>query len=506
MPALSEEHRTKLDTIVSRMVSNGEPRENIQTVVNDFKAKYGTVEPAQPKDAGFLSTLGKDIAALPGAIYNVSQHPVEFLENTLDRHAEQFRKAGESFQAGRKSGYWGDYSQAAGHALAGALPFIGPAAAEAGEEIGEGRYGEGAAHAVELLAPMAVRPALSGVNSARAAVAARMAELPEAQLGKVLPVAKAVGRNLPGVKRVLNTIEDIKKVLNTGEGAGTKVKPPQPHETLEFSMEGAPQPGTAPLPPGQISPITAEELMQAERARAAGISPVDPSQWKPLAPRPKPVMITPEPLPEIPPRQPVWSGMGSPTQAEIPQLQPITGALPSGRVPGPAPIPPETPITPRTKPAWASLPDVKPAALPDSTPITGNLPSGRVPGGIQNQTTVVPPAPGNAVADVPVQSAVTPIKPVVTEIPKAYQGMGSSLGKMAYEKDSIIAKYLKAQKYSPEDWMAMTLDEQNALIAKAGKEAKRVFKPFSKSPQGLGRDAAQGVSHIHSLLSELYGR
>lgn len=44
---LSEEHRAKLDNIVSQMQSNGESDNDIQFVVDDFKTKYGT-SPKQP--------------------------------------------------------------------------------------------------------------------------------------------------------------------------------------------------------------------------------------------------------------------------------------------------------------------------------------------------------------------------------------------------------------------------------------------------------------------------
>ena len=41
---LSEQYRSKLDTIVGQMEANGESPENIRFVVNDFKQKYGEYE------------------------------------------------------------------------------------------------------------------------------------------------------------------------------------------------------------------------------------------------------------------------------------------------------------------------------------------------------------------------------------------------------------------------------------------------------------------------------
>ena len=57
---LSEEHRAKLDGIVNQMVSNGEPEENIQWVVNDFKSKYSGNESAEEPAAESESGLDWD--------------------------------------------------------------------------------------------------------------------------------------------------------------------------------------------------------------------------------------------------------------------------------------------------------------------------------------------------------------------------------------------------------------------------------------------------------------
>src|ERR1700744_4112605 len=48
-PALSEESRKKLDTIVSQMAANKETDEAIKTVVEDFKKKYSAPSVSLPK-------------------------------------------------------------------------------------------------------------------------------------------------------------------------------------------------------------------------------------------------------------------------------------------------------------------------------------------------------------------------------------------------------------------------------------------------------------------------
>lgn len=48
-PVLSEERRSKLDSIVNQMIQNKEPEENIRKVVSDFKSKYAVTIPELPK-------------------------------------------------------------------------------------------------------------------------------------------------------------------------------------------------------------------------------------------------------------------------------------------------------------------------------------------------------------------------------------------------------------------------------------------------------------------------
>jgi hypothetical protein len=64
----------------------------------------------------------------------------------LPAQADQARKAVTDLQAG-------DYSSAAGHAGAAALPIVGPAAANAGERIASGDTAGGIGEAIPLLAP-----------------------------------------------------------------------------------------------------------------------------------------------------------------------------------------------------------------------------------------------------------------------------------------------------------------------------------------------------------------
>jgi hypothetical protein len=79
-------------------------------------------------------------------------------------HAEQIDKAKQAWSEGR-------YSEALGHGGAAALPIIGPAAAAAGERIGEGDVAGGLGEGVGLLIPVAGARAVGGVTKAARAVA-----------------------------------------------------------------------------------------------------------------------------------------------------------------------------------------------------------------------------------------------------------------------------------------------------------------------------------------------
>jgi hypothetical protein len=116
---------------------------------------HGT--PMKPKDS-FFGTLLTDVANLAAPIMQAGLHPIEAVKQLpqvggqiVGQQKEMFRKAAEE----RKQGH---PIEAGGYELAGTLPVVGPAAAQAGEEFREGRWRTGAAHTVELLAPEAAKP------------------------------------------------------------------------------------------------------------------------------------------------------------------------------------------------------------------------------------------------------------------------------------------------------------------------------------------------------------
>jgi hypothetical protein len=126
--------------------------------------------------------------------------PIETGKAVVGAMGEQWEKA---YHAGSE----GRYSEMVGHAAAGSLPLIGPAAAAAGERIGSGDVAGGLGEAVGLVAPMAAaRPVanLAGkaaapfkgkVNQQVAAAAQRQGvEMPASALSdsKLVPLAESL--------------------------------------------------------------------------------------------------------------------------------------------------------------------------------------------------------------------------------------------------------------------------------------------------------------------------
>lgn len=160
-----------LKTIVERMVTAGEAEEDIALVIQHYKQQPS--QPAQPEGSAIGRFAGaaweklNPVAAVKGVAQAV-RHPVDTYNAAVDASAQQFSKAGEAYQQGR-------YSEAIGHGVAGALPVIGPAAADTGEQIGRGDVAGGLGSATGLLAPFGAGAAVKAVRGALPARAASVA-------------------------------------------------------------------------------------------------------------------------------------------------------------------------------------------------------------------------------------------------------------------------------------------------------------------------------------------
>lgn len=131
----------------------------------------------QPKQPGFTTGLRESLG-LPGSLTEAGQmlkglgstvvHPIQTAQALYEQQAEQFGKAGEAWQRGGVGGV----TEAAGHALAGALPLLGPAAAKAGEDIGQGNIAYGLGQAAGLLTPFAAAEAVRYIRPTKTAATA----------------------------------------------------------------------------------------------------------------------------------------------------------------------------------------------------------------------------------------------------------------------------------------------------------------------------------------------
>lgn len=101
-------------------------------------------------------------------LYHTATSPIETGKAIVGQSANQWGKAGEMWDQGR-------YLEAVGHG-AGAIPVVGPIAAEAGEQIASGDVAGGLGKAFGILAPFGAAEGVArlGVKAAPAAVADKL--------------------------------------------------------------------------------------------------------------------------------------------------------------------------------------------------------------------------------------------------------------------------------------------------------------------------------------------
>lgn len=283
-----------------------------------------------PPDAGFLSTLGRDLVHLPGGLLRLA-NPVTASQDIFSGAKEMGGKAIDEAKSGHGI-------PAAGYGLASLLPIIGPAAAHAGEDFSAGQYGQGSAHALEALAPYLHDTIGPGAAFTRGAGSTALGEVgpflrgvnplehPLAVLPDLINAVKNTFRG--GMKGVgdYNTLQDIRE--------GMKPKP----------MSGEPTIGRFDL--GQYS---------------AGAHPVRP-----------PVEVGGGHIPDY--NGPTIQPVQPPTPSEI-SGRPSTGRFIPGQYDAPAPRQPAPSGYQSIKPVAPSMVDVS-ASLPDVNPTQGSAGSG----------------------------------------------------------------------------------------------------------------------------------
>lgn len=282
-----------------------------------------------PPDEGFLSTLGSDIWHLPESLLRLA-NPVMASQDVVRGMHEMGSKAVDALHQGDPLG-------ALGYGTAAAIPLVGPAAARAGEEYQQGQYGQGTAHALELLAPFmregvppvargargAVR---GGIEGAKSAPASPLLSLTGEQLGQALghPVAgAAIGAVLP---KVVPTIKGMVK----GGIKGLLEGPADPRYTPPV-WQGVTSPEAAALP--DLSPIQSQGLPSGRVPGPIKPSTVDLSTPESLIPPVQPSapageVVTGLHLPEVPKH---YAGEPNPTaafrndQAIVAELRKVPG-------------------------------------------------------------------------------------------------------------------------------------------------------------------------------------
>lgn len=147
-------------------------------------------------------------------IYGSVVHPVDTIEGLGRAQLEQFTKGKAAYDQGR-------YSEAIGHALAGVLPVVGPAAADIGEAIGSGQdtaYNVG--KGIGLTALMA--PSAIGAAAGKAATALKATGSADvAEAAGASRVAQAITPTVGANKvRFANMAQDVGERLATEPGIG----------------------------------------------------------------------------------------------------------------------------------------------------------------------------------------------------------------------------------------------------------------------------------------------
>jgi hypothetical protein len=305
-------------------------------------------EPQAPEEDSAVSRFAQGAWSNlnPMGLVHAAMDPKAAVKGLLDAHAAQLDKAKAAYSDGH-------YSEAAGHLAAAALPLIGPAAAHAGERIGEGDIAGGLGESAGLLAPFARNPIGRAANLADqgAASAVRaVANVPRAiaespMTARIAPrlvkygttaVGGAVG-GWPGAIVGREVGADLADTLATRMARPAAPPPPTPAAQALTAGLSSGEPMQAAkflellkqVPPNERPAILAAR-QQAIQASRAG-----------MATAPPPASV------ETPPQAPGVSAPGGVRPAP-PVLDPVAQAIrdQTAAPPAPAPAPPPAPFNP----------------------------------------------------------------------------------------------------------------------------------------------------------------
>jgi len=191
--------------------------------------------------------------------------------------------------------------------------------------------------------------------------------------------------------------------------------------------------------------------------------------------------------------------MPAPDDVAPPAFASTPGALPSGRVPGPAPIQAPAPVAPRS-PRWQNIAPSTPAEQAPFTPTPGALPSGRVPG----QFTQAPPMPGMpAELAAPPESVPAPAVPdaaTLDAISRA-QNKGKSFAQSSgAEKELVLMLANRAMEASKP--RAVTSPVEAAPVVSPAMEPAAAAVPEWLTQQRAAFDKARGYNRPVNTLAD----
>lgn len=163
-----------------------------------LQALYGEMQATEPTSSHPATRVGEKVV---GGVVGMAR-------KIGAAQGAEFEKAQKAYDEGR-------VSEAIGHTMAWLLPIIGPAAAQAGETIGEGNVAEGLGQMTGILTPFGAMAGRGLTAAQRAAGAqAKAAGRMGATIPGVTPTGAPPGLNIPAVAPPKLTPEDAAAVAH----------------------------------------------------------------------------------------------------------------------------------------------------------------------------------------------------------------------------------------------------------------------------------------------------
>lgn len=178
----------ELEEVFSKLLKRAEAPARVEAGTIGGMTSISTNSPG----ARFIGGVWENVnpVNIAKGLYGAVTSPGETVRAAGAQLGEQWEKAGNAWNEGR-------ISEAVGHGVAGSIPLIGPAAAAAGERIGEGDVAGGLGAGTGLIASMLLPRAVGKGVKATVPVLNKI-RAPFA--GAIDPAVEAAARRVPGVE------------------------------------------------------------------------------------------------------------------------------------------------------------------------------------------------------------------------------------------------------------------------------------------------------------------